>query len=890
MKYWWSLLITCSGFLPLAAQQRYELNSGWTAAPASAVTISGETLSLPGKPGLPGEAAMPAVVPGTVLTTLLDNKKVPDPFYGMNNKQIPDIYFTGPAAYTYWFVKDFKEKAEPGGEVWLQFRGINYSAEIFLNGKRLDPSPIKGMFLRKIYNISQLLAKDGKNRLAVLVHPPDHVGNPNGGQGGDGRIARDLTHQYVAGWDWIQPIPDRNTGIWDKVLIEKTRGVRLHDPHIVTIVPGKRYPGNPQAPATVRIHATLQNPTSRVINGTLKFEADGKTLTKSVTIPPNSDREYSLGEMTIAQPRLWWPNGYGSPELYTGITSFITSSGVTDNDTLKFGIRQVDNQWNAHTRSMQAYVNGQPVFIKGGNWIISDAMLRFSRERYDAEVRFHRDMNLNLIRIWGGALTERPEFYEACDKYGMLVFQDFWFSGDCNGRWIDPMKTDDQWMRRSYPDNHKLVLEAMGDQIRMIRNHPSLAFWCGGNEITPPADILSALKDSLLPALDGTRQLFDYSNSDSMSLNTLGGNGDGPYGIQENGYFWQHRTFPYNSEIGSVGVGDYASLKKFIPAENLVPPVEGRGKDNQVDSVWHYHKYIGYNDQVSRYGPVKDVRDFAMKAQLVNYDQYRALAEGFTARMWDWYTGVMIWKTQNPWTALRGQMYDYYLDVNACLYGLRSGSRPLHIMFNPSDSTVWIANNGFSTVRDLMLRVSVVDIATGKDSLYSMVFNEIGASSAKYYFGMDGFLQKLNKTEGCLVKLQLSDAGQHLLDENIYWLPGRNGKYDALSRLPPSKLTVKVDRLAEHQPGGNATSEETLNVTLTNPENAPVAFFNRVALVRKSTGQRILPTFFDDNYITVMPGTSKTIRVTYPAGSVKGEQLAIEIYGWNLEHRIVPVP
>ncbi|WP_379088821.1 glycoside hydrolase family 2 TIM barrel-domain containing protein [Pedobacter sp. UC225_65] len=125
-------------------------------------------------------------------------------------------------------------------------------------------------------------------------------------------------------------------------------------------------------------------------------------------------------------------------------------------------------------------------FIKGGNWIISDAMLRFTPQRYDAEIRFHKEMNLNLIRIWGGAITERPEFYEACDKYGLLVFQDFWFSGDCNGRWYDPLKKEDQWARRKYPDNHQLVLTAAADQIKMIRNHASLAYWCGGNESPHP--------------------------------------------------------------------------------------------------------------------------------------------------------------------------------------------------------------------------------------------------------------------------------------------------------------------------------------------------------------------------------------------------------------------
>ena len=156
---------------------------------------------------------------------------MPDPFFGMNNELIPDIYKTGRAYYTYWFMKDFTEPFPTHGNgVWLNFRGINYSADIFLNGHKLTDSPAKGMFLRKEYNITSFLNKNGKNRLAIIVYPPDPVGNPNGGQGGDGEIARNVTHQYVTGWDWIQPVRDRNTGIWDQVTIKRTKGDQFKKP------------------------------------------------------------------------------------------------------------------------------------------------------------------------------------------------------------------------------------------------------------------------------------------------------------------------------------------------------------------------------------------------------------------------------------------------------------------------------------------------------------------------------------------------------------------------------------------------------------------------------------------------------------------------------------
>ncbi|TCD11621.1 glycosyl hydrolase [Pedobacter frigidisoli] len=853
--------------LSTQAQQRYELNTGWLCTNIIETNANGNQIS---NRGFALNNWLPATVPGTVLTTLLNNKKVPDPFYGMNNEKIPDIYKTGNDHYTYWFVKDFDEKVSGNEQVWLQFRGINYKAEIFLNGKKVNAQTHVGMHLRAKYNITKLLLATGKNRLAVIVFPPGFPGNPNGGQGGDGKIAKDLTTQYTAGWDWIQPTRDRNTGIWDKVTIEKTKGINIQNPHVVTLVPGKRLPDAKQQPATIKVSVEVENPTGRPISGVLQYEIAGKVVKKNVTISA-ANSEIKLPDLTLENPKLWWPSGYGKQDLYPLNIKFICANQVLDRENLTIGIRQIDNIWNERTQSMGAYVNGQKIFIKGGNWIISDAMLRFSDARYDAEVRYHKDMNLNLIRIWGGAILERPEFYNACDKYGLLVFQDFWFSGDCNGRWVDPLKKEDQWTRRNYPDNHPLVLTAVEDQVKMIRNHASLAFWCGGNEITPPEDILGPLKNEILPRLDGTRKLFDFSNSDEMSYNTIGGNGDGPYGIQDPKSFWAVKTFPYNSEVGSVGVGDYESLERFIPQENLIAPQF----KSKPDSVWDYHKYIGYDQYINPYGKAKDAKDFAMKAQLVNYDQYRALMEGFSNKMWDWYTGTIIWKTQNPWTALRGQMYDYYLDPNACLYGLRKGSEPLHIMMNPLDSMVTVVNNGLTDRNNLMVQAKIYDM-DGKDYFYSQVFNSIGASSVRRFFPMNDFLKKLDKKDGVFVSLKLLNEKQETLSENIYWLADNEGNYKGLQDIKSASLKVTAIE----------KSKGKIEVSLSNANGNPVAFFNRIALMDAVSGKRILPAFYDDNYVSILPGESKTIMVEYTGSP---SDVALEVYGWNVERQRVNI-
>lgn len=856
--------------IEVVGQNRYELSGNWKYKRITEVDKEGKQISLQSYNIDEWEKAK---VPGTILTSQLENGDIPDPFYGMNNEEIPDIYDVGNTFYTYWFVTEFEQSVEGNEQVWLTFRGINYRAEVYLNGKKVNHEVFEGMFLRRTFNVTHLLDTSGPNRLAVLIHPMPFPGEPNGGQAGDGTIARNVAHQYPAGWDWIQPIRDRNTGIWDKVFIEKTRGLRISNPHVVTSVPGKRKPDETQRPAVLKISAEVENPTTIAQEGRLSFQIEGHTIEKNIRIPAESKALIRFDDFELHHPKLWWPSGYGDQHLYKTELEASTKEGVSDREELSVGIREISHQWNDRTRSMQVLVNGQKIFIKGGNWIVSDAMLRFSEERYDAEIRFHRDMNLNLIRIWGGALAERPEFYEACDRYGLLVMQDFWMSGDANGRWVDPKKKEDQWTRRKYPDDHQLFLESAKDVIKMIRNHPSLAFWVGGNEIAPPTDILEPLRDSILPQYDGTRTLIDYSNSDLMSYNFIGGNGDGPYGIQDPVSFWEKQTFPFNSEVGSIGVGDAASLKRFLPEENWTVPIENKGREAVQDSVWTYHKYIGYKNSLEPYGGAKSMEEFATKAQLVNYDQYRSMAEGFSSHMWDWYTGFIIWKTQNPWTALRGQMYDYYLDPNAGLYGLREGSKPLHVSYNPATSDIFIANNTFEKAYDIMLKAEFIDMK-GNEHPLTQVFSYIEEASIKPMLSIKKAIERLAEKEGGFLNLELLDSDQNILDRNFYWLPNKEGDYSGLQNLKKAEVDAELIEQEENK----------VSIRLSVQKKQPVAFFMRISLLNEE-GVRVLPTFFSANYISLTPDNEEIITLETQEVIKNGYQ--IEIFGWNVKEKNV---
>jgi mannosylglycoprotein endo-beta-mannosidase len=837
------------------------LNENWKAKRCTDVIADGNEIT---SEGFNTEGWMEAVVPGTILTTLLHNHQIPDPFFGMNNTMIPDVFETGRDYYTYWFYKEFElPDLQDGEQVWLNFRGINYFADIFLNGNRVNIVTHQGMYLREKYLITPFLLRGKSNKLAVWVAPPDPVGNAWQGQGGDGTIGRNVTMQCTAGWDWICPMHDRNTGIWDQVSLEITGPVDMRNAYTETRVPGIRVPGKQKESAFVKSSVELRNVTEKNINGTARVRFGKKELAVKVTLNPREERIVSFPEIEITNPRLWWPNGMGDHSLSTlGFDFTITDGMVSDSERVSFGIRETGHYFDEKIRAQVFTINGQKVFIKGGNWIASDAMLRLSEARYEAEIHLHAGMNMNMIRVWGGGLTERPEFYNACDKQGILVWQDLWISGDCNGEWFDPAKKESQARRKSYPDNHELFLESVADQIKMLRNHPSLFLWCGGNETPPPPDIRAKLENDLFPRLDPKRFYLDKSTSSKLMTNSLGGTGDGPYGLQEPNKIFTQRSFPFNPEVGSMGIPNFDGLKKIIPENELIPP-----ETNWGSKSWFYHKYLPLYDFPDRYGKVRDIRDYCMKAQLVGYEQYRALQEGFNYKMWDWYSGMLVWKNQNPWTALRGFFYDYFLDCTGGYFGYKHGAEPLHIQLNLNDSVVCALNQTARDYDEISAIVRLFDIHGKLISELKKIIN-LQMHSQILLNRLD--LPKSNP--GIYFARLLLTDGDRILDENFYWLTNKPGSYESLNELKKVKVKISIDKSSP----GFAT------VSVSNPGDE-TAFFLRLK-VTNGKDELVLPSFFSDNYITLLPGESKKIELDYSMASTGNKEtgLILVAEGWNV--------
>lgn len=912
---WLSLL----WMYPAGAQEKNEwvlpqpgektlVNTGWFARRANEVAVDGSRLS-----ASPVDTAgwLPARVPGTVLTTLLENNLYPAPEFGTHNNLIPDIYEAGRDFYTYWFIRPFEIRELPAGRtVWLNLRGINYRAELFLNGKRLNRTTHEGMFLRKSYDITPYLRTGAPNLLAVIVYPPDPVGNPNGGQGGDGRIAQNVTMQYTPGWDWIQPVRDRNTGIWDEVSLTTTGPVRLQSPYIRTQVPGRRFPNaEKQKEAFVHASVEVENTTDQPLKGLLICETDGRRLTQSVSLSPNESREVAFPVLPIKHPRLWWPNGIGAQPLYDMRFSFEIDRQVSDRQQCRYGIREITTEKCSETGGRMFFVNGQKMYMPGGNYINSDWLLRLSPERYRDEVRFHAEMNLRMIRVWGGALLERPEFYEACDAYGLLVFQDLWGSGDCNGAWEDPMKKDSRERRREYPDNHALFIASVEDQVKMIRNHPSLCFWCGANEWPLAKDIDKELKETVFPKLDPGRLFVSFSTDTVFTRNLLGDNGDGPYGIREPEWFFTFRSHPFNPEAGSVGSPEIESMREMMSEADLKRfPRKGFTRNY----VWRYHKDLGYGDHLERYGEVKDIETYCKYAQAVNYDQYRSFMEGWASHLWDWYTGILIWKTQNPWTALRGQMYDWYMDVNACLYGTRKGCEPLHPFYNPATREVALLNSGLEAQKALTVRAQLYD-RSGKVFWEAVYSTDVEANQVKRLGSIPTWeptpesaseptlkptrqstlesepepepeLESTPKNVKGVYFLKLSllsnknEKPQPLFSQ-VYWLTTVPKDYTTLNQLPPCRPVVRAFLREEKGRYKGKVSLEAVD---------GISFFNRVKVLDKETGKQMLPVHYSDNYLTLMPGDREEIEVDFPAGLPK-DRIRIVIDSWTAERLDCPL-
>lgn len=800
--------------------------------------------------GFPDKDWVPAIVPGTVFYSYVKAGKEKDPDYADNIYHIDKKKYNQP----FWYRTEFARPAIKKGEhVWLRFNGINKYAEIYCNGKFLGR--LHGHMQRGAYDITSLL--DAQNAVAVLVSPPHWDPDHNHG------LANWESPTYICSgsWDWMPAVPGLNSGITDTVTLAITGPVSLSDPWVRTEMQDTNS-------TTLHISATVMNSSSSAVTGKLRavIMPGNIMVSTNVTLQPGA-HEVSLPAQVLQHPHLWWPNGYGEQFLYTCKLSF-DAAAVTQS----FGIRKVSADTTTLNGPVRIYINDVPILLKGGNWGMSDYMLKVRGKDYDTRIRLHQAMHFNVIRNWTGEVTD-DAFYEYCDKYGIMVWDDFWLN---NMGGIDSLDM--------FSDN---AIE----KVKKLRNHPAVIIWCGANEGVPGGDAHGGISKVIMAAIhtydgDAARLYFPRSNAGVANPNfsihggsrVLSGSGIWAnadpktyFTDPHNGYLFSSGSWGMRSELGMATFVNPESFKKFMPPADWVAPTPDSVKSK--DNMWARHffstdgaigggadpvRYI--NDINKSYGVSASLEDFCKKAQLLNLEVMKAMFEGWNDHMWHDASGMLIWMSQSAYPSMIWQTYDYYYDLTGAYFGARSACEPVHIQWNPASNIVKVVNNERYALPGLVAEMSIYNI-DGKIVSSKKATVSASASSVTDVFPFVADTAHLSAVY--FIKLKLSSAAR-TLSENTYMAGKQYLDYTALNTLPAAKISVSVSAGMVYTVSNNSTNTAAVGV--------------RVQLVNNK-GVQILPALISDSYFTLMQGEKKKITVDVDKALLKdGYKLVAEAY------------
>ncbi len=901
---------------------QWTLAGGWRMIGAFATKASAGDIV---KAGFNTKDWLVATVPGTALTTMIDRGIYPEPDYGLNNLAIPESL----NKQDYWYRNEFKAPKLDARRFTLTFEGINYAAEVWLNEQSLGN--IKGAFIRGVFDVTDVLKPGQTNVLAVRVSPPPHPGIPHeqsvlGGPGENGGIMCLDGPTFVAteGWDWIPAIRDRDTGIWQPVTLTATGAVKIGDPQVVTKLP---LPDTSRA--DIEITVPLENVSDKAVKGTLHASIENTSVTKEVTVSPGKSSvklaPVEFAQLTLQNPRLWWPNGYGKPELYRLKLEFSESGKESDAKQVRFGVREVTyelslfdskgalrrvelsptaarargeqvvdvthegmrqiaysdtappsewdkdpHQWVASlppgaevspavravedTRAapyLILKVNGVRIAARGGNWGMDDSRKRVSREKLEPYFRLHRDANVNIIRNWVGQNTEEV-FYDLADEYGLMVWNDFWAS------------TEDYNVE---PLDIPLFLDNVRDTILRFRNHPSIVMWCGRNEGVPSPILNKGLID-LTTTLDGTRYYSPSSNQVNLQ-------NSGPYRFQEPYLYYTTLNHGFSVETGVPSLSTLESFSAWIPKADQWP----------IGDAWAYHDWHQSGNGAiepfmaeleAEFGAGTSLEDFERKAQMLNYTEHRAIFEGMNAHLWAPNSGRMLWMTQPAWPSNMWQILSSDYDTQASFYGVKKACEPVHVQLDLSDYSVSVVNTTMDPTPGVTITANVYSL-DNKSLLHHEERKDAAANSATPGFKLE--LLPLMATDVVLVKLELHNSAGQLLSDNLYWLGVKSAAYRQLTRLPAANVVASAT-------WSRSGETNRVHVQLQN-KGATAALENKLTLMNASDKTRILPAYYSDNYVSLLPGESREIEIEYPASVAKGEP-QVNLRGWSTAPTVVP--
>ncbi len=806
-------------------------------------------------------------IPKTVFAALVENGVYKNPLYGENLLNISKRPFQVP----WWYRKEFDINEVTGDNYQITLEGVNYKADLWINGeKAAGNDKIEGVFGRFNFDISKYIVK-GKNVIAIEVFPPKWG---------------DFTLGFV---DWNPSPPDSNMGLWRGVKLKKTGIVSMDDIFIKTKINKETL-----KEAELVITGTLTNFSKQKVEVEVKGSFDGKGhFSKPFTLQPESSSEFSItpeddAYLKVSNPHLWWPNNLGEPYLYTLKIQAGTGDKISDEQNIRFGIREVEDYIN--DIGHRGYkINGKKIVIKGAGWV-DNLMLDDSNEKVIEQVKYAKQMNLNALRcegFWG----KNETLFNAADENGILIM----IGWSCQWDWKGYCgREESKYSCISSPEDMGLLSKEFNQQVIWLRNHPSIFVWALGSDKYPRPELMKKLtgylnkSDPTRPRLISTAwiDVSKEENADNIyedsRVKMLG-----PYRYEPPIYWYidtaHGGAYGFNTETGpGPQVPPIESLRRMMPEKDLWP----------VDSVWDFHcgrnefhtldYFINIFD--SRYGKASSVEEFAMKCQMSNYEAMRPMFESFGVNKYN-STGVIQWMFNSAWPEMYWQLFDYYLMPNGAFYGAMKGCQPLNIVYNYKDKNIYAVNDYYKDFKGIKAIVKVLNAVS------SPVFQKekeisIAENSSKKIIDMPA----LNGSNLFFIKLELRDSTDSLISDNFYWVSSKEDSLDfknsewfftpvksyanlkEINNLPAATVNYS-EKFTRNDNGQN------VEVTIENTSDK-IAFFIELKVVNEETGESFLPVYWTDNYISVLPHSKKTIDGTFKNPLDKKPKLIIN--GWNI--------
>jgi hypothetical protein len=432
--------------------------------------------------------------------------------------------------------------------------------------------------------------------------------------------------------------------------------------------------------------------------------------------------------------------------------------------------------------------------------------------------------------------------FDLCDEYGIQVWNDFWRNTEA----FDYAPVD-----------YDLFSRNAADCLKRFRNHPSIALWCSGNEGVCPEPLHEKL-NQLIYELDGTR----YFQPNSRLVNMRN---SGPWSNLPLEKYFRDLNQGFSTEIGASSIPSAEVMRSFVPEPDLWP----------YGDLWAYHDLHsqGEGGQKStferisaRYGEPRDLADLCRKAQMLNYETFRAIYEGFNSRLWNDCSGVIVWMSQPSWPSLVWQFYSWDYTPGASLFGAKSGAEPVHIQMNLPDCKLAIINHQAEPLKDVTASATIYDLSGRVEQRRKAVLTA-AADACTDAYGLDW-----PGSGAHLARLELRDSHGRLLSENFYWHARDEHNLQQLNSMPQVVLTGKTHVK-------RAASGVSAEVKVSNPGKVP-ALEVRLTLRDAKTGERLLPAYYEDNYFSLLPGESRTVKIESRSDA---EAVQVTVDGWNIE-------